>query len=96
MVQDGLFFAPKLYVCTAGIIVEVPPVADAAKNYGVPEKLTGFLGKRKHNGEVSFFARKTMSEVCADEAQRSKFIGASSRNEFWEPQEGSEKRAKEC
>ena len=34
---------------------------------GVPEKPEGFLGKRRHNGALSFSARKTMSEVCADE-----------------------------
>ena len=34
---------------------------------GDPEKPEGFLGRRKHNGAVSFSARKTISGVCADE-----------------------------
>ena len=34
---------------------------------GPPKSPIGFLGKRKHNGAVSFSARKTMSGVCADE-----------------------------
>ena len=46
------------------------------------------MGKRKHNEAVSFSVRKTISVVCADEAQRSKSLGAPSRYEFWEPQEG--------
>ena len=56
---------------------------------GTPKSPIDFWGKRKHNGALSFFriSEKTISAVCADEAQRSKFIGAPSRNEFWEPQE---------
>ena len=42
--------------------------------YGASEKSEGFLGKRKHNEVVSFFVRKTINGVCADEAQRSKFL----------------------
>ena len=34
---------------------------------GDPEKPEGFLGRRKHNGAVSFSVRKTISGVCADE-----------------------------
>ena len=34
---------------------------------GVPEKPEGLLGRRKHNGAVSFSVRKTISGVCADE-----------------------------
>ena len=35
---------------------------------GSPKSPIGFLGRRKHNGAVSFSARKTMSGVCADDA----------------------------
>lgn len=35
---------------------------------GPPKSPIGFLGRRKHNGAVSFSARKTMSGVCADDA----------------------------
>ena len=34
---------------------------------GSPKSPIGFLGKRKHNGAVSFSVRKTISGVCADE-----------------------------
>ena len=38
-----------------------------SKIWGSPKSPIGFLGKRKHNGAMSFSARKTISVVCADE-----------------------------
>ena len=53
------------------------PVGDKG-TFGVPKKVKAFLGKRKHNETMSFSERKTISEVCADAAQRSKFCDANS------------------
>ena len=40
---------------------------------GPPKSPIGFLGRRKHNGAVSFSARKTISGVCADDAVAENF-----------------------
>ena len=44
---------------------------------GSPKSPIGFLGKRKHNGAVSFSVRKTISGVCADEGVAVKIAGRS-------------------
>ena len=62
-----------------GIVTEARPADDEAKFSGSPKSPKGFLGRRKHNEAVSFSVRKTISGVRADEAQRSKSLGAPSR-----------------
>ncbi len=82
---DFLFFAVVVafmfyHLVPAGIVTEARPAYDEA-NFRGPRKADRLFGERKHNGALSFFVRKTISEVSADEAQRSKFRATPRRKE---------------